>query len=76
MNRRISIVAVVLIVAAVFTVRGVFSQPPPQAGRKVIKLAGGPGVSAIQRRHSCREHIVSCGTDWTGSENGKSTRED
>src|SRR5258707_15698330 len=42
MNRRISIVAVVLIVAGVFTVRGVFSQPTPQASRKVIKLAGGP----------------------------------
>jgi len=42
MNRRISIVAIVLIVAGVFTVRGVFSQPTPQATRKVIKLAGGP----------------------------------
>jgi 2-iminobutanoate/2-iminopropanoate deaminase len=40
MNRRIATVAVVLIVAGVFTVRGVFSQPTPQATRKVIKLAG------------------------------------
>jgi 2-iminobutanoate/2-iminopropanoate deaminase len=42
MNRRISIVAIVLIVAGVYTVRGAFSQATPQAGRKVIKLAGGP----------------------------------
>src|SRR5260370_36221042 len=42
MNRRISIVAVVLIVAAFFTIRGAFSQPTPQATRKVIKLGGGP----------------------------------
>jgi 2-iminobutanoate/2-iminopropanoate deaminase len=42
MNRRISIVAIVLIVAGVYTVRGVFSQATPQASRKVIKLAGGP----------------------------------
>jgi len=45
MNRRISIVAVVLIVGAVFTVKGVFSQTTIQPTRKVIKLAGGP-VSA------------------------------
>lgn len=45
MNRRISIVAVVLIVGAVFTVKGVFSQTTMQPTRKVIKLAGGP-VSA------------------------------
>jgi 2-iminobutanoate/2-iminopropanoate deaminase len=42
MNRRISIVATVLIVAGVFTARGVFSQATPQVTRKVIKLAGGP----------------------------------
>jgi len=43
MNRRISIVAIALSVAGFFTVRGVFSQPTPQATtRKVIKLAGGP----------------------------------
>jgi 2-iminobutanoate/2-iminopropanoate deaminase len=42
MNRRISIVAIVLIVAGFYTVRGVYSQATPQAGRKVIKLAGGP----------------------------------
>jgi 2-iminobutanoate/2-iminopropanoate deaminase len=42
MNRRISIVAVVLIVAAFSTIRGARSQPTPQAARKVIKLAGGP----------------------------------
>jgi reactive intermediate/imine deaminase len=42
MNRRISIVAIVLIVAAFFTIRGALSQPTPQATRKVIKLAGGP----------------------------------
>ena len=45
MNRRMSIVAVVLIVGAVFTVKGVFSQTTIQPTRKVIKLAGGP-VSA------------------------------
>jgi len=42
MNRRIGMVAIVLIVAGVFTVRGVFSEAPPQAPRKVIKLASGP----------------------------------
>ena len=45
MNKRMFIVAVVLIVGAVFTVKGVFSQTTIQATRKVIKLAGGP-VSA------------------------------
>jgi len=40
MNRRISIVAVVLIVAAFFTIRGAFSQSTPQAARKVIKMGG------------------------------------
>ena len=45
MNKRMCIVAVVLIVGAVFTVRGVFSQTTIQPTRKVIKLAGGP-VSA------------------------------
>src|SRR5260370_12222250 len=42
MNRGIRVVAVVLIVAAFFTIRGAFSQPTPQATRKVIKLGGGP----------------------------------
>lgn len=42
MNRRIGIVAVALTVAGILTVRGAFSQPSPQAARKVIKLAGGP----------------------------------
>jgi 2-iminobutanoate/2-iminopropanoate deaminase len=42
MNRRISIVAIVLIVAGFYTVRGVFSQSMPQSTRKVIKLTGGP----------------------------------
>jgi len=42
MNRRIGIVAVVLIVAGILTVHGALSQPTPQATRKVIKLAGGP----------------------------------
>src|SRR5260370_24571496 len=42
MNRRISIVAVVLIVAAFFTIRGAFSQATPQRWRKAIKLAGRP----------------------------------
>lgn len=45
MNRRISIVAVVLIVGAVYTTKGVYSQTTIQPTRKVIKLAGGP-VSA------------------------------
>jgi len=42
MNRRISFLAMVLGVAGILTVRGAFSQPTPQATRKVIKLAGGP----------------------------------
>ena len=42
MNRRVGVLLVVLVVAGVFTVRGAFSQPAPQAARKVIKLAGGP----------------------------------
>jgi 2-iminobutanoate/2-iminopropanoate deaminase len=42
MNRRISIVAIVLIVAGFYTVRGVFSQTTPQSTHKVIKLPGGP----------------------------------
>lgn len=42
MNRRISFLVVVLAVAGIFTVRGAFSQAPPQAARRVIKLAGGP----------------------------------
>jgi 2-iminobutanoate/2-iminopropanoate deaminase len=42
MNRRIGFLVVVLAVAGVLTVRGALSQPPPQATRKVIKLAGGP----------------------------------
>ena len=42
MNRRIGIVAVGLTVAGILTVRGAFSQPSPQATRRVIKLAGGP----------------------------------
>jgi len=42
MNRRISFLAVVLAVAGILTVRGAFSQPTPQATRKVIKMAGGP----------------------------------
>ena len=42
MNRRMCIVAVVLIVGAVTTVKGVFSQTTIQPTRKVIKLAGGP----------------------------------
>jgi 2-iminobutanoate/2-iminopropanoate deaminase len=42
MNRRIGFVAVVLAAAGMLTVHGAFSQPSPQATRKVIKLAGGP----------------------------------
>jgi 2-iminobutanoate/2-iminopropanoate deaminase len=42
MNRRNSTVAIVLIVAAFFTIRGAFSQATPQTTRKVIKLAAGP----------------------------------
>jgi len=45
MNQRMCILAVVLIVGAVTTVKGVFSQTTMQPTRKVIKLAGGP-VSA------------------------------
>ena len=42
MNRRISFLVVVLLVAGIFTVRGAFSQVTMQPTRKVIKLAGGP----------------------------------
>jgi len=42
MNRRIGFLTAVLAVAGILTVRGAFSQPTPQATRKVIKLAGGP----------------------------------
>jgi 2-iminobutanoate/2-iminopropanoate deaminase len=42
MNRRIGFLVVVLAVAGVLTARGALSQPPQQAARKVIKLAGGP----------------------------------
>ena len=45
MNRRMCILAVVLIVGVVTTVKGVFSQTTIQPTRKVIKLAAGP-VSA------------------------------
>src|SRR5215467_13260642 len=45
MNQRMCIIAVVLIMGAVFTVKSVFSQTTIQPTRKVIKLAGGP-VSA------------------------------
>ena len=41
MNRRIGFLTAVLAVAGILTVRGAFSQPTPQATRKVIKLAGG-----------------------------------
>jgi enamine deaminase RidA (YjgF/YER057c/UK114 family) len=44
MNRRIGIVLAVLVIAGIFTaVQGTYSQPPPQATRKVINL---PGKSA------------------------------
>jgi 2-iminobutanoate/2-iminopropanoate deaminase len=42
MNRRISFLGVVLTVGGILTVHGAFSQPAPQAARRVIKLAGGP----------------------------------
>ena len=42
MNRRISFLVVVLLVAGIFTVRGAFSQVTMQPTRKVIKLPGGP----------------------------------
>lgn len=45
MNRRISIVTIVLVVGAVFTARGISSQTTIQPTRRVIKLASGP-VSA------------------------------
>jgi 2-iminobutanoate/2-iminopropanoate deaminase len=38
MNRRISFLVVVLAVAGIFTVRGAFSQPTPQATRKAIRI--------------------------------------
>ena len=40
MNRRMSIAAVVLMVGAVFTASGIFSQTTGQPARKAIKLAG------------------------------------
>jgi enamine deaminase RidA (YjgF/YER057c/UK114 family) len=44
MNRRIGIVLAVLVIAGIFTaVQGTYSQPTPQATRKVINL---PGKSA------------------------------
>ena len=42
MNRRISFLLVVLLVAGIFTVRGAFSQGTMQPTRKAIHLAGGP----------------------------------
>jgi 2-iminobutanoate/2-iminopropanoate deaminase len=42
MNRRIGFLAVALAAAGILTVHGAFSQPSPQATRKVIKLQGGP----------------------------------
>ena len=42
MNRRIVIVAVVLIMAGILTVHGALSQVTMQPTRKVIKLTGGP----------------------------------
>ena len=42
MNRRVGLLLVVLFAAGIFTVRGAFSEAPPQASRKVIKLPGGP----------------------------------
>jgi 2-iminobutanoate/2-iminopropanoate deaminase len=42
MNRRISFLVVVLVVAGIFTMNGAFSQATPQATRKVFKLPGGP----------------------------------
>jgi 2-iminobutanoate/2-iminopropanoate deaminase len=38
MNRRISFLVVILAVAGILTVRGVFSQANPQAARRAIKL--------------------------------------
>jgi len=40
MNRRISFLTVVLVVAGIFTVRGAFSKATPPTTRQVIKLAG------------------------------------
>jgi reactive intermediate/imine deaminase len=42
MNRRISFLMVVLVVAGILTVRGALSQVTIQPTRKVIKLTGGP----------------------------------
>jgi 2-iminobutanoate/2-iminopropanoate deaminase len=42
MNRRIAIVAMALVVAGIFTVRGVRSQVTIQPTRKAIHMAGGP----------------------------------
>jgi 2-iminobutanoate/2-iminopropanoate deaminase len=41
-NRRVGFLLVVLLAGGIFTVRGAFSEAPPQATRKVIKLAGAP----------------------------------
>ncbi len=42
MNRRVGIVAVLLIFAGALTVSGVFSQAAPQATRKAINMPGRP----------------------------------
>jgi len=42
MNRRIGFLTAVLAVAGILTARGAFSQPTPQATRKVIRLQSGP----------------------------------
>ena len=42
MNRRVGLLLVILFAAGIFTVRGVFSEAPSQAARKVIKLSGAP----------------------------------
>lgn len=42
MNRRVGLLLVILLAGGIFTVRGAFSQPAPQATRKVIKLGGAP----------------------------------
>jgi 2-iminobutanoate/2-iminopropanoate deaminase len=42
MNRRVSFLMVVLVVAGIVTINGVFSKATPQATRRVIKLPGGP----------------------------------
>lgn len=42
MNRRATFLLAALLVGAVFSVNGAFSQSSPQTATKVIKLAGGP----------------------------------